>query len=108
MSEIISVYRGTTGTDVDGNAVQGELALVGQFAAHVAPNHPSEPNAVGRTAVITGYTIYIRAAAPTGIKDTDVIDVRGTKCPVDGLVAAWRSATGAYKGEQFAVKVVTG
>lgn len=108
MSEIVKVYRGTVGEDEDGNPVQGDLALWKRFRANVAPSHPGEPVEVGRQALITGYTIYVRCHTPTGILATDVVEVRGVKCPVDGIVGEWRNSHGQHKGDQFAVKVVNG
>lgn len=109
MSESIGVWRGATTEDPYGNPVQGTPTLWASFAALVAPNHPEEPAQVGRAAVITGYTIYIEGAAPTGILPTDLVEVRGVKLPVDGIPASWyRKSDGAYRGDQVAVKVVDG
>ncbi|WP_087507924.1 hypothetical protein [Cellulomonas iranensis] len=120
--ETIHVWRGPPGTDPYGNDVHGEPIPVLTLSAFVAPNHPAEPAQVGRNAIVTGYTIYVRTPTPTGIVATDLIEVRspldaGTATlderrahllPVDGVPAAWISARGVRRGEQLAVKVVDG
>lgn len=122
MSEKITAWRGSVATDPYGNPVQGDPVPWASFEANVAPNHPSEPAEVGRSAVITGYTIYVEVAAPTGILPSDLIEVRSPLTdadpiadrrehllPVDGLVASWyRKSSGAYRGDQLAVKAVNG
>lgn len=122
MSEKVTAWRGPVEADPYGNPVQGDPIPWGEFVANVAPNHPSEPVEVGRSAVITGYTVYVEGAEPTGILPTDLIEIRSPLpdtasvserrahlLPVDGLVASWyRKSDGAYRGDQFAVKGVSG
>lgn len=119
--ETIHVWRGAPETDPYGNEVQGEPVPVLTLPALVAPNHPAEPAQVGRNAVVTGYTIYVRSSTLTGVVATDLIEVRSPVdvtatlderrahlLPVDGVPAAWISARGVRRGEQLAVKVVDG
>ncbi len=119
--EKIHAWRGETTTDPYGNPVQGDPVPVAEHLALVAPNHPDEPAQVGRNAVITGYTLYIEEDEPTGIRDTDLIEVRSPVAdtapvaerrshllPVDGVPASWYRRDGSYRGDQLAVKVVDG
>lgn len=108
MTEPVKVWRGTAATDPYGNPIQGAPAVVATLDALVAPSHDGEATEVGRDAVITGYTCYFETGAPTGILPTDLLEVRGVKYPVDGVCASWYSRRGTYKGDQVAVRVVSG
>lgn len=110
--EPIIVYRADDAEDEYGNPIGGEPVEWATFRGLVAPNHGGEEMSVGRAAVITGYTIYIENQGPTGIRETDLVQLparHGDRLfPVDGLVAEWWRRNGQHKGDQFAVKVVEG
>lgn len=110
--EPIIVHRAATTEDGYGNPVQGDPEPWRTFRGLVAPNHGGETVEVGRSAVITGYTIYIEGQGPTGVVETDLVELpsrHGARLlPIDGLVAEWRKRSGAHKGDQFAVKAVKG
>lgn len=106
--EQVDVYRGDPITDADGNTVQGPLSLVASFPALVAPVNTPEAQAVDSTGVTWDHTVYIRCDEPTGILDTDVLDVRGRRVPVDGVVAQWRDVHGRYVGDVVNVRLKEG
>lgn len=94
---------------VDGVPQYGDLAPWQTFDAKVAPSNPAESNPVGRNAVISGYTVFVETGAPTGILDSDTVNVAGTDYEVDGKVASWTDEwTGEYIGDQFALKTAVG
>lgn len=103
MSETIQIRRAAAATDEYGDPIPGtfsdHVALAGKFA----PKNPSEPVEVGRNAVLTGGTVYVRdLAAPPDVKPTDRARVRGVDYEIDGEIGVWqRSASWAV---QFAVK----
>lgn len=103
--EPIVVRRASAQTDEYGDPIPGafadHLTLQGKFA----PNNPAEPVEVGRNAVITGGTVYVRDL-PTkpDVADTDRVNIRGVEFEIDGEVGAWlRADTWAV---QFAVKAI--
>lgn len=108
MTEVVKVFRGTDATDADGNSIHGTLSPWKSFRANVAPTNLDEAVEVGRAAAIDGFTVYIPAKAPTGIRPSDLVEIRGTQYPIVGAIGQWVSKRGTYKGDQFAVKVVTG
>lgn len=110
--EPVVIHRSSAVEDEYGNPISGDPAPWASFRALVAPNHGGEEMSVGRAAVITGYTVYIEGQGPTGVVETDLVQLpsrHGDRLfPVDGLVAEWRYRNGRHKGDQFAVKVVAG
>lgn len=110
--EPIVIHRADAAEDEYGNPIEGEAVEWATFRGLVAPNHGGEEMSVGRAAVITGYTIYVENQGPTGIRETDLVQLptrHGDRMfPVDGLVAEWRKRDGTHKGDQFAVRVVQG
>lgn len=105
MSEQIDVYRAVSSVDADGEPIHGAVSLWRSFQAVVAPVTLSDTPDTASLGIIRGYTIYIRGSEPTGILDSDLIDVRGHRLPVDGIVGEWRSLRGVYKGDQLSVRV---
>ena len=103
--ETIQIKRATSTTDPYGDPVPGayanHVALLGKFA----PNNPGEPAEVGRNAVITGGTVYVRAESIPDVKPTDRAVVRGVVYDIDGEIGVWRRSSGF--GVQFAVKAVS-
>lgn len=101
--ETIDVWRGQTGTDADGNPIQGKPSRVGTFQALVAPvsaTDQTEENANPRN---IEYTIHIRGSRPTGIRATDLIKVRGRLLPVKGMPQVWDNIHGRHVGDVITV-----
>jgi hypothetical protein len=97
--EQVSVYRPAESYDEDGNPVRGALALVDSFPALVAPAMVPTSTGTDGESVIFDHTIYIRGQEPTGILDTDVIEVRGKRTPVQGVVGVWLDTAGNHIGD---------
>lgn len=77
------------------------------YLCGVDPVYSSEPDAAGRNAVITGYTIF----GPPGmvVGPHDHLTVRGGPCKVDGDVARRvNNFTGADFGVEFVAERVSG
>lgn len=91
MTEPITILRASPGEDEYGDPVGGSysdhLTLQGQFA----PSNPEEPVEIGRNAVITGGTVYVRdlEAAPD-IRASDRAAIRGVEYEIDGEIGLWR------------------
>lgn len=102
--EVIQIRRAAESTDPYGDPIPGtftdHVVLVGKFA----PNNPTEPVEVGRNAVITGGTVYVRTAAVPDVVSTDRAVIRGVELEIDGEIGVWRRNSGF--GIQFAVKKV--
>lgn len=105
MTETVEIWRAGSSTDEYGDPIPGTLAKATEYQGRFAPNNPSEPVEVGRNAVITGGTVYIRdlASAPD-IRATDHAKIRGVTYPIDGEVGVWRRSSDW--AVQFAVKAV--
>lgn len=119
--ETVHIWRGPMETDPYGNGVQGPLVPIGTVTALVAPVGSDEPRDIGRQAVVTGHTLYITGPAPSGIRATDLLEVRSPVpdtapvaqrrdhlSPVDGDPAVWRRRDGSLRGEQVTVKTPRG
>lgn len=107
MTETVEIWRPSSATDAYGDPVPGALAKVKDYACRFAPNNPAEPVEVGRNAVISGGTVYIRDLdAEPDIRATDHAKIRGVTYLIDGEVGLWRRSEGF--AVQFAVKKVTG
>lgn len=107
MNESIVIRRAGSAADEYGDPIPGVftdyLTLSGKFA----PNNPAEPVEVGRNAVITGGTVYVRdLPARPDVKATDRAVIRGVELEIDGEIGAWLRS-GSW-GIQFAVKKVGG
>jgi len=100
----IDVYRATTVEDPYGDPQAGVWELWATFDGKAGWGNPDEPLAAGSNTVITNRTVYIRAAAPSGILASDEVEVDGTRYAIDGAVAEWGDP---HKGTQFAVKGVS-
>lgn len=102
--ETFIIRRATQAKDEYGDPIPDvwadHLELAGQFG----PNNPAEPVEVGRNAVITGGTVYVRGlTSRPDIRATDHCVVRGVEYLIDGEIGAWlRSDSWAI---QFAVKL---
>jgi len=107
MTEAVEIWRAGSVNDAYGDPVPGTWAKSTEYQCKFAPNNPAEPVEVGRNAVITGGTIYIRdlASAPD-IRATDRAKIRGLMFELDGDVGVWRRSK--EFAAQFAVKRVTG
>lgn len=107
--EPIKVYRATAEVDEYGDPKPAGTPdiwpLWDTFDGIFAPSNPDEPLAAGDNKVIRGGVVYIRGAQPTGILDTDQVEIRGKRFNVNGEVGSWSGYDG-YKGDQFAVKGV--
>lgn len=121
MSEPVTVWRGTTTTDEDGNPIKADPMPVFTTSGLYAPGHPSEANSEGRHALIEQAAVYIRTTETLDIRSTDLIEVRSpvaANAPVadrrphlkgiDGIVRDWVSRTGVRCGYQINLKEVTG
>ena len=106
--ERIDVWRGEPGLDADGNAVQGPLELIASFSGLVAPVNTPETSSDDSHGVTWDHAIYIRSKTPTGIRDTDLIGVRGRRVPVDGVVCAWEKPDGTHVGDVVNVRLKEG
>lgn len=94
MTEAITILRASPGEDEYGDPTGGEysahLTLQGQFA----PSNPEEPVEIGRNAVITGGTVYIRdLETPPDIDATDRASIRGVEYEIDGEIGLWKRNT---------------
>lgn len=101
--ETIQIRRAAAATDPYGDPIPGgyadHVALVGKFS----PNNPAEAAEVGRNAVITGGTVYVRdLASPPDVVASDRAVIRGVTYEIDGDVGVWRRSAGF--AVQFAVK----
>ncbi len=105
--EDIVIRRASSTTDEYGDPVPGTFADHLTLSGKFAPNNPSEPVEVGRNAVITGGTVYVRGlASKPDVTSEDRAKIRGVELEIDGEIGAWlRADTWAV---QFAVKAVTG
>ncbi|MCI1984076.1 MAG: hypothetical protein LKJ47_04815 [Bifidobacteriaceae bacterium] len=105
--EVITVWRGEETTDVDGNPIQGNPKPVGSYSALVAPVTSTDTPSDSSLGVTVGYTLYVRGD-PTGILDTDVIEVRGERLPVAGKPAVWQDRAGHHVGDVITVALKKG
>jgi hypothetical protein len=105
--ELITVLHGSTTLDADLNEIQGPLKQVASFQALVAPISSTDAPSDSSLGVTIGYTLYIRGD-PTGVLDTDVIEVRGEKLPVAGKPAVWQNRAGAHVGDVVTVTMKKG
>lgn len=105
--EVIEVHRASMVLDTYGDEVPGPFVKVLELVGRFAPNNPAEPVEVGRNAVITGGTVYVRGlSAVPDVRATDRALVRGALFDIDGEVGVWRRSSDW--GVQFAVKAVAG
>ncbi len=73
----------------------------------VAPRSSAEPAQVGRSAVITGLTVYLPTGTEIGPHDRLVI--RGTEYEIEGEPGDWRNPySGRRPGIEVAVRRVEG
>ena len=106
--ETIEVWRGTATTDVDGNPIQGDPALVKTLQGLVAPaEHDDQADEGGRPDTLA-YTLYIRGSRPTGIQPTDLVKVRGQLLHVNGRPQVWHDLHGRYVGDVIQATERTG
>ncbi len=106
MTETVTILRYTEGTDAYGDPIPGEYLPHLTVDAKVAPNNPAEPVEVGRNAVITGGTVYIRNPEVLDITSEDRVRVRGADFEINGEVGVWRRS-GEF-GHQFAYQKIRG
>ena len=106
MTGTVTILRYTEGTDPYGDPIPGEYLPHLTVEARVAPNNPSEPVEVGRNAVITGGTIYIRDKEVLDITSEDRVEVHGKVYEIDGEVGIWPRSR--EYGHQFAYKKLRG
>lgn len=105
--ETIKVWRNPTEVTLDdnNNPVPGTPALWKTIdTAYCWPDNEADTIELGRDARVTGYKVVIRTPIPTGIIDTDLIEIKGTRYRIDGDVGPWLNLSGKFKGEEFAVK----
>lgn len=102
--EGITILRYQTATDAYGDPIPGTYEPHITVSGKVAPSNPSEPVEVGRNAVITGGTIYIRHGAALDITNEDRVRVRGVDYEIDGEVGVWKRRT--EYGHQLAFKKI--
>ncbi|WP_295908117.1 hypothetical protein [uncultured Bifidobacterium sp.] len=102
--ERVDVYRGRETTDQDGNTVQASPALWASFQALVAPASQEQPGSTDSLPVQYDHTIYIRSDTETGIRETDLLDVRGRMSVVVGVVAVWLDRAGRHIGDVITVR----
>lgn len=104
--ETIATLRYADAEDAYGDPIPGDYSHHLTVVAKVAPNNPSEPVEVGRNAVITGGTVYIRTLTELDISSEDRVSIRGVTYEIDGEVGLWRRRFGL--GYQFAFKKLRG
>lgn len=102
--EPITVFRGEPTTDTDGNARIGTPVAFKSFMALVSEEQLAEPRDADSEAVLIGCELYIRDQGPTGIRSTDLVEVRGERLPVDGKPVVWRRASGDHIGDVVALR----
>lgn len=100
--ETVEVWRGETTTDVDGNVMQGDPALVKSLRAMVEPVSSIDQAGESSRPVTVGYTVYVRGDA-TGVKDTDLLRIRGRLLPVKGFPQVWDDLYGRHVGDVITV-----
>ena len=105
-TETVEVWRAGSATDPYGDPVPGVWSKQASYDAVLGPSNPSEPVEVGRNAVITGGTVYIRdLLSVPDIRATDRAKVRDVMFEIDGEVGVWRRSD-SY-AVQFAIKRVS-
>lgn len=101
MSERITIWRAPTDTDEDGNPIHGAPVAWKSFQALVAPvqadEQPSESTPAN--AVTWTHTIYIRSLEPSGVRASDIVEVRGRLVPVTGTPSVWQNVAGTHVGD---------
>lgn len=100
MTETVTILRYTEGTDAYGDPIPGDYLPHLSRLAKVAPHNPAEPVEVGRNAVITGGTVYIRDKERLDIRAEDRVEVHGTVYEINGEVGIWPRSS--EFGHQFA------
>lgn len=106
--ETIEVWRGSDTTDVDGNPIQGDPALVKTLQGLVAPTEHDDQTDDGGRPDTLAYTLYVRGSQPTGIQPTDLVKVRGQLLHVNGRPQVWHDPHGRYVGDVIQVTERTG
>lgn len=102
--EPIVIRRSTWIEDSYGDLVEGPFVDHLTFEGKFAPNNPGEPVEVGRNAVITGGTVYVRdLKTQPDILSTDRALIRGVEYPINGEVGEWQRLSGW--AIQFAVEL---
>ena len=96
--EQIRVWRPENTVDEDGNPTAGELRQVAQYPALVAPISVEEQLTATQTGITYDTTLYFRGI-DTGIRASDVLEVRGMMVPVNGAVDHWVDADGSVAGD---------
>lgn len=91
--ETVTRIRATTTVDGYDNTVSdwSTAAETPMSRVGVAPRSQDE-DLDGRTATITGLSLYWRGPEPVDVLPTDRFRVRGTVWEVDGMTADWVSA----------------
>ena len=107
VNEDVEIWRAGSATDDYGDTIPGVYAKHLTLSGKFAPNNPAEPVEVGRNAVITGGTVYVRdLSSVPDVRATDRAKIRGIFYEIDGKVGAWRRSSSF--AVQFAVKAVDG
>lgn len=106
--ETIEVYRGLADTDADGNTFQSGLHLWKSMPALVTPLQKDAAADTDSLAVEHNCTLYIRSPEPTGIRESDVVRVRGRMARIEGTVAVWHDTAGRHIGEVINVSLKEG
>lgn len=103
----VVILRYVEGVDEYGDPIPGDFAEHLRFDAKFAPNNSSEPVEVGRNAVITGGTVYVRdLSAPPDVVAQDRARILGVDYELEGDIGPWQRRD--TWGIQFAVKKVKG
>ncbi|MFT8639024.1 hypothetical protein [Bifidobacterium sp.] len=124
MSETIRVYRPQPATDEDGNPIRGSLGLwkeqVGdetltgayslwkQVQALIAPETSETTITESANTTRSTHTLYIRSTEPTGIRNSDVLEVRGKRTRITGHPQAWTGHNGQHLGEVIHIRLTEG
>jgi DNA/RNA endonuclease YhcR with UshA esterase domain len=85
----VEKYAEAVETDRYGNPVPGYAAPVSVGVYAVAPKQSTEPDELGRRAVITGLTVY--APLETDVGPHDRVTYRGDVYEVQGVVGRWEN-----------------
>lgn len=108
MTDII-ILRAESTEDAAGDRVEGDFVDHLSLSGKVAPSNREESVEVGRNAVITQATVYVRdLPAPPDIRHTDQARIRGKTYSIEGEVGLWEREDSGTWAVQFAVKWVGG
>lgn len=102
--ETIEIHRGTASTDRDGNTIMSDPVLWRSLPALVTPAQQAAASDGESLPVEYDYTLYLRSREPSGIREDDLVSVRGHMTRIVGQVASWLDRSGRHVGDVVTVK----